>query len=151
MFWTIAIGFAVIYAVQTVTALFQAKNFMANFIRLRRLGPVAIGKKKGLFTAGAIVLFLLDDEGNIREGARLNGVTVLARFREFHAYDDQSIININPLTDKRFTKSLRQAVANARENYAVVHAGGVPTEPAAPLTQIGHRIKGLFHRNVAAA
>ncbi len=151
MFWTVAIGFAVIYVIQTVTALFQAKDFMAHFTRLRRLGPVAIGKKKGLFTAGAIVLLLLDDEGNIREGARLNGVTVLARFREFNDYTNRNIVTIDPMSDRRFTKSLRQALANARENYAVVHAGGVPVEPAAPLTQIGQRIKRIFHREVATA
>ena len=68
MFWTIAIAFAVIYGLNTILGLRQMKNFASEFRALRIRGRVAIGKRKGLLTAGAIVMFLLDEEGFIRDG-----------------------------------------------------------------------------------
>ena len=89
MFWTVLIAFAVVYLTQTFLALRQSKNFAATFTSLRRRGRVALGKKQGLLSAGALVLFLLDDDGRIVEGHKLSGVTVLSRFRVFDAFGNE--------------------------------------------------------------
>ncbi|WP_051208236.1 transcriptional regulator GutM [Propionicicella superfundia] len=150
MFWIFLIGFAVIYATQTVLALKQAKDFTRTFTALHRRGKVAIGKKKGLLTAGAIVMFLLDDAGGIAEGHRLNGVTVFARFRRWGAFDGADLISVAPETDRRFPRSVRQAVANARDNYRIVLTGGRPPEPPGPLTQIADRLRVVVRRSSRA-
>ena len=150
MFWPYLIGFAVLYALQTLLALRQAKNFSETFKHLRRRGPVAIGKNKGLLTAGAIVMLLVDADGVIICGTKLGGVTVLSRFRELDAFNGCSLLELAPERDRRFTKSLRRAVANARDNYAIVHAGGLPTEPPGPLTQMGSRARRLMRRPATA-
>ena len=150
MFWPYLIGFAVLYALQTLLALRQAKNFSETFKHLHRRGRVAIGKNKGLLTAGAIVMFLVDGDGSIVAGTKLGGVTVFSRFSELEAFNGLSILELAPERDRRFTKSLRQAVANARDNYAIVHAGGRPTEPPGPLTQIGSRARRLMGRPATA-
>ena len=150
MFWPYLIGFAVLYALQTLLALRQAKNFSETFKHLRRRGPVAIGKTKGLFTAGAIVMLQVDAHGVIVSGTKLGGVTVLSRFHELEAFNGCSLLELTPEQDRRFTKSLRQAVANARDNYAIVHAGGRPTEPPGPLTRLASRARHLTRRPATA-
>ena len=45
---------------------------------------------------GAIVLFGIDADGVITEGHRLNGVTVMARFRGFEDFTGQNITDIDP-------------------------------------------------------
>ena len=40
-----------------------------------------------MVTTGAIVMFLLDEDGTIVEGTRLTGVTVLSRFRPLPEFD----------------------------------------------------------------
>ncbi len=87
MFWFAAICFALVYVINMVLALLQSKNYTTTYTTLKRRGRVAIGKKKGLVTTGAIVMFLLDEDGNVVEGTRLTGITVLARFRAFPDFD----------------------------------------------------------------
>lgn len=146
MFWTILIGFAVIYATQTVLALRQANAFTRAFTALHRRGKVAIGKKKGLLTSGAIVMFLLDDAGTIVDGQRLNGVTVFAKFNRWDAFDGATLLAVKPEADRRFPKSVRQAVGNARDNYSIALTGAKPPEPPGPLTQLADRFRSVFRR-----
>lgn len=150
MFWTIAIAFAVIYGLNTILGLRQMKNFASEFRALRIRGRVAIGKKKGLLTAGAIVMFLLDEEGFIRDGRRLAGVSVLARFRQFDGFNGQTLLDVDASGDRRWTKSLRQAVDNARDNYRIVTDGGTAPDPLSPLAQLGASVKKIRRRPAAA-
>ncbi|QGF23240.1 transcriptional regulator GutM [Raineyella fluvialis] len=150
MFWTIAIAFAVIYLTQTVLGLRQSKNFATTFTAMRRRGRVAIGKKQGLVVAGAIVMFLLDAEGRIVEGRKLSGVTVLSRFRPFPAFDGEDLATLRPESDGRVNRSIRAAVANARENYRIIMGGGTAPEPPGPLAGIGSAVGRLFGRRVPA-
>ncbi|MFZ0530652.1 MAG: transcriptional regulator GutM [Propionicimonas sp.] len=146
MFWYFVIGFAVIYGTQTVLGLRQSKNYTGTYTALRRRGRVAIGKKKGLLTTGAIVMFGLDDLGRIVEGTRLTGVTVMARFRPFPLFDGLHITEIDAVGDSRLTGSMRAAVNNARDNYLFTLTGSVPPEPPGPITQLTNRLRKLVGR-----
>ncbi len=146
MFWQILIGFALVYVTQTVLALRQSKNYTTTYTSLRRRGRVAIGKKKGLLTTGAIVMFLIDESGTIVEGTRITGVTVLARFRPFPAFDGLPITELEASGDRQLTGSVRAAVNNARDNYLFASTGNVPPEPPGPLTQIADRVRALVGR-----
>ena len=150
MFWTVLIAFAVVYLTQTFLALRQSKNFAATFTSLRRRGRVALGKKQGLLSAGALVLFLLDDDGRIVEGHKLSGVTVLTRFRVFDAFDGCELAELTPETDRRFNRPVRAAVANARDNYRTVLAGKKPLDPPGPLAQISLAAGRLVRRRPVA-
>ena len=150
MFWTFLIGFAVLYLTQTVLGLRQSKNFADTFTAMRRRGKVALGKKQGLLVAGALVLFLLDDAGHIVEGRKLSGVTVLSRFKTFDAYNGLQLADLAPEGDRRFSKPLRDAVANARDNYRTVTDGGTAPEPLSPLAQLGASVKKIRRRPAAA-
>lgn len=146
MFWFAAICFALVYVTNVVLALMQSKNYTAAYTTLRRRGRVAIGKKKGLLTTGAIVMFLLDSKGAIVEGSRLTGVTVLARFRPFPEFDGLHLAELAATDDRRFTKSVRLAVDNARDNYLCWLTGQMPPEPGGPLSQLADRLRRLAGR-----
>ena len=107
---------------------------------------MAIGKKKGLLTTGAIAMFLIDEDGTIIEGTRLTGITVLARFRPFPEFDGLPIATIQTAGDRRFTRSVRLAVANARDNYLYWMTGQTPPEPPGPIGQLADALRKLAGR-----
>ena len=142
MFWLLVFTFAFVYVVQTFLGLRQAKHFAATFTMLRRRGRVAIGKRQAWFTAGAIVMFLLDDEGLIVEGRRMSGVTVLARFRSLPDFNGQALASIIPETSRAAGNAgLRAAVANARENYLIITSGGSRPRASTPFARIRDRVR----------
>lgn len=136
MLWFAIVALAFIYIVNTVLAFLQTKNYTSAFTTLRRRGRVAIGKKKGVFRSGAIVMLLLDENGTITDGARLTGVTVLSRFRPFGAFTGMRLADLDATGDRRMTTSVRQAVNNARDNYLFSLTGSVPPEPPGPLSRL---------------
>ena len=69
----LVIGLA--FVIQFVLRSFQMKNFNNEFVRMRRKGKVAIGRKSGGFHAGAIVMFRIDDEGIIQESKKIEAVS----------------------------------------------------------------------------
>ena len=146
MFWTFLIGFAIFYIIQTVLAMRQSKDFADTFTSMRRRGRVAIGKKQGLVVSGAFVLFLLDSDGRIVDGQKLSGVTVMSRFRTFDAYDGLDLATLSPENDRRFNKSVRAAVVNARNNYRIIMAGGTAPEPPGPFAGVSMAIRRRLTR-----
>ena len=60
----IALVIGLAFVIQFVLSSFQMKNFNNEFVRLRRKGKVAIGRKSGGFHAGAIVMFRIDEKAH---------------------------------------------------------------------------------------
>jgi DNA-binding transcriptional regulator of glucitol operon len=146
MFWFAIVGFAVVYGTNTVLALMQSKTYTTTFTTLRRRGRVAIGKKKGLLTTGAIVMFLVDEAGTVVDGTRLTGVTVLARFRPFGWFNGQPLATVDAGQERTLTRSVQLAVGNARDNYVLSLAGATVPEPPGPLTQWADSVRRRMGR-----
>jgi DNA-binding transcriptional regulator of glucitol operon len=146
MFWLLVCTFVVVYLIQMVLGLRQAKHFAENFSELRRRGRVAIGKRKGLFTAGALVMFLLNEDGIIVEGRRMTGVTVMARFRPLVGFNGEDLASITLAGDRRYSAGVRSAVENARENYLIITSGGVAAEPPTAIARMTTRLRSVFKR-----
>lgn len=142
MFWPVMIGFAVFYLLQTVLAMRQATNYTKHYGTMRRQGRVAIGKQKNLVANGAIVMFRLDESDVVVEGVRLSGVTVFSRFKPFTTFDGQRLADVDASTHREINKSLRAAVANARDNFLLVSEGRIPPEPPGPITKLFSRFGG---------
>lgn len=145
MFWTILAAVAVIYAANTVLSMRQMKHFSTTYSTLRRRGRVAIGKQKNAFTSGAIVMFLIDAEGRVVTGRVMTGITVWTRFKDLDAFDGLALGDLDPASI-RLSASTCRAVANARDNYLTVEAGGVPVEPPTPLMKIINRVDSRIGR-----
>ena len=83
MLWLIVIA-VFMWVLQLVLSILQFRRFAAHVKGMRREGRVAIGKAKGRFVAGAIVLFVIDGECRILRGEIMKGVTVFAGCLQSH-------------------------------------------------------------------
>lgn len=100
-----------------IFGILQIKNFNENYMELRRLGKVAIGRKKGKVTSGTIVLIRIEDDGLIVESRKMQGVTVIARVENFRGLEDKFIDKLTENDLKKFNKPLKKAILDAIKNY----------------------------------
>ncbi len=140
MFWPVLATVAIIYVCNATLAMRQMRNFSTTYTLLRKRGKVAIGKQKNALSRGAIVMFLLDDSDRVVAGRRMNGITVLARFRDFPVFDGLPVEEIDPAAGVRTDRGTRRAIANARDNVLTIRAGEIPVEPPAPLMKVINRV-----------
>ena len=61
------------FILQFLFSMVQMKGFNVHYGRMRKIGRVAIGKSKGGFHAGAMVMFAIDKRGMIKEGCFMRG------------------------------------------------------------------------------
>jgi len=146
MFWILIISLGVAWALQSVLSLQQMRRFSTLFVEMRKRGKVCMGKFSGGIVQGAIVLFLLDDDGRIVTGHRLNGVSVVARFKPFELYNGQYMGDIEPSLARPQGKSLTKALNNARSNYRVVTGGGEAPQPPTALGRTIDMISSKWRR-----
>lgn len=140
-YWFLIIVLGVSYLAQVGFSVFQLQDFAKTYGALRRRGKVAIGKRKNALSAGSIALFLIDDEGMIREARSLSGLTVLARFKPLEGFDGVGIVRVTEGPLARLPKGLRLAVLNARDNWLAVQLGETPEDPPGPFTRLLARFR----------
>lgn len=107
----------VMWILQTVLAIRQFNQFNRHIKELRKSGKVAIGKAKGKIRAGAIVMFLIDDDLNIIKGEIMNGFTSLARIKEFNKFNGINLMDLNLDMCKGLGKQVAEAVVATRKDY----------------------------------
>lgn len=150
MFWIFIIAIGISWVVQSFLSFKQTKAFTELFVDMRRRGKVCMGKFRGGIVQGAIVMFLLDDEGVIVTGQRLHGISVLARFRAFDDFDGAHMSRVDAQLAARHGKSLTKAVANARDNYRIISGGGEAPEPPTALSRTLDKVSSTWRRKPAA-
>jgi glucitol operon activator protein len=109
---------------QMVLGYLQIKHFSKAYAELRRVGKVAIGKKPGKIRSGTIVMFAVTNSGKILRAKKIQGVTVMAKVKDLHGFEDK---NIRTLEEKDLTqcnKLLKLAILDAVQNYKVIMSGG---------------------------
>ena len=84
MFWTFIVLGIVMWLLQGLLNIYQLKKFNKELKNLRQSGRVAIGKARGRFKAGCLLLLCIDDDCKIITGKKLQGVTSFARFKNFN-------------------------------------------------------------------
>ena len=119
MMWTLFIAAIAIWVLQTVLTLWQFRRFNRRLKELRQLGPVAIGKVKGRFLAGAIVLLCIDADCRIVKGEIMEGVTVFAKCRPFPALDGLNLLDLSEAIceEQGLTRQQVKAALSARQDY----------------------------------
>lgn len=130
------------FSLQFVFSMYQMKGFNKHYKALRRLGRVAIGKNKGGFYAGAIVMFAIDDHGVIIAGSCMEGFTFLARFKEFSHFNGENVGYLTKEHCKGIGKPLEKATMNATSNYNTIMSGEEVKEVPGLLTRIANFVFG---------
>ncbi|EGE53924.1 transcriptional regulator GutM [Streptococcus parauberis] len=113
------------YILQIIFGLKQLKNFNETYSELRKAGKVAIGKRSGKIKAGTIVMFAVDNSGKVLKAKRMQGVTIIAMFKDMPNYIGQDIHYLdhhNPLV-RQENKLLQAAIKDAQELFLRTEAG----------------------------
>lgn len=141
----IAIGIA--FMLQGLLSFFQMKHLTNEFLELRRKGKVAFGRKSGGFRAGAVVMFLIDEDGIIREGKKLEGTTAFARVKPLEGFEGRYIGSLTQADGPDHHKNLCKAIEDAALTYRKYTAGElVETTTPGPLQRAESAIGSLLDK-----
>ena len=91
----LGILFILAFILQYALTYVQLNSFKRSYSKLRRIGRVVIGRKKGAARAGAIVMLAIDGNDKVITGEAMQGVTVLARFKKFEYFNGLKVGTIN--------------------------------------------------------
>jgi glucitol operon activator protein len=116
------------FIVQMALGYLQLKNFTKAYAELRRIGKVAIGKKPGRIRAGTIVMFAISNNGNILKAKKMQGVTVMATFKELTGFEGKNLRNIKEEDMAHCNKLLKLAIKDAVSNFKIIMSGGTIPE-----------------------
>lgn len=117
MFWTFIVLGIIMWLLQGLLNIFQLKKFNKELKQLRQSGRVAIGKARGRFKAGCLLLLCIDDNCKIIKGKKLQGVTSFANFKNF---DDLNGLYLPDITENdclNFDKQTKLAILSAVDEY----------------------------------
>lgn len=109
----------VVWIAQTVLGLWQFKKFNAHLKSLRKEGRVAIGRARGRFSAGVLILFVIDSQCKILRGEIMEGRTVFAGFKPFDNFNGLTLFELSENLCKTMKLSSQQtaAVVSAQQEY----------------------------------
>lgn len=145
LFFTLMVFIGGAFLLQLFLGYFQMRHMSRTFVVMRRQGRVAIGRKRGNFRAGTIVFLAIDGKGKILDARKMQGVTILARFRELEPLVGEQIQSIDQRKVSVYNKLLQLAIADAANNYRIVAEGGTIEENhGTPLSTTLIGIKSVF-------
>lgn len=133
---------AAMFLIQAVLTSVQISHFNQEFVKLRRRGKVACGRQSGGFHAGAVVMFLIDENGIIREGKQLTGVTSFARVKPLDGFEGKFVGALTETDLPRHGKNLRKAILDAKDTYNKVMNGEIVPDKPSPFQRAGRALTG---------
>ena len=127
MLWLV-VAAVTVWILQTVLGLWQFKKFSNHIKELRKSGRVAIGRARGRFLAGVIVLLVIDNYCRIIKGEIMEGRTVFAGFKEFNILNGLTLFELSDELCKSLNLDFQRstAVMSAKqdyENYQIMQQG----------------------------
>ena len=145
---TILIVVGIAFLLQGLLGFLQMKHLTNEFLKLRRKGKVAFGRKSGGFRAGAVVMFLIDEDGIVREGKKLEGTTAFARVKPLEGFEGRYIGSLTQTDGPDRHKNLCKAIEDAALTYRKYTAGELVEETSAPgpLQRAESAISGLLDK-----
>ena len=133
---------AAMFFIQALLTSAQISHFNREFIKLRRRGKVACGRQSGGFHAGSVVMFLIDENGIIREGKQLTGVTSFARVKPLDGFEGKFVGGLTEDDLPRYGKNLRTAILDAKDTYTKVMNGEIVPDKPSPFQRAGRVLTG---------
>lgn len=146
-FYTLMIFIGGAFLLQMFLGYFQIRHFSRVFVRMRRQGRVAIGRRKGHLKSGTIVFLTVDSQGMILDAKKMQGVTILARFHSMENLVGESIQYIPKNKIEKYNKLIRLAIDDAINNYnTVVQGGTIQENQQSPIGNASVILKSLFRK-----
>lgn len=117
--WFLVATAVVVWVLQTALGFWQFKRFSNHVRDLRQFGRVAIGRARGRFSAGVLVLFVIDNECRIIKGEIMQGRTVFANCKPFDEFNGVTLFELSEeLCDSmKLPAQQKLAVISARQDY----------------------------------
>ena len=130
------------FALQYFLGFKQIKRFNDEYIKVRKEGRVAIGRRAGKIQSGTIILFVLDKEDRIRYGRKIQGTTIFAKFKDFNGFNGREIgeITLKDEEMKNEIKITRKTVMDAVNSYNIVKNGQIIPEKKSPFGQVYEKL-----------
>lgn len=117
MFWILVVLAIAMWLLQGLFSVLQLKKFNKELKSLRKSGRVAIGKARGRFKAGCLLLLCIDENCKIITGKKLQGVTIFAGFKDFTDLNGMVLTDITENTCQAFDKQTKAAILSAVDEY----------------------------------
>lgn len=124
MIWFLMILMGLAWLVQSILGFFQIRNFNRQYSKLRSLGRVAIGKRKGMFSAGTVVMLAINKKAEIIDAKIMQGVTVFSRIKPLKGLEDKHLLKLSKTDLGKFDKLTASAIQDAVASYEVISKGG---------------------------
>lgn len=145
IFWVLFALLIPAYLLQAYFGFKQIKKFGHEYQQMRKEGKVAIGRHSGKIIAGTIVMLVLDDDGYICYGRKLQGISVFAKFKDFNRLNDRQLgaitIDDPALADEM--KNTKKAVKEAIDNYNLVTNNQPIPEKKTPLGSLWDKVTNI--------
>lgn len=78
-----ALGFIfIMWMIQGILSYFQIRHFRKRMADLKRKGRILIGRQKGRFVAGSIVILVIDNDKTVIDAEEMSGFTVFNKFKK---------------------------------------------------------------------
>ena len=87
-------------------------------------------------------MFLIDENGIIREGKQLTGVTSFARVKPLDGFEGKFVGGLTENDLPRHGKNLRKAILDAKETYNKVMNGEIVPDKPSPFQRAGRALTG---------
>lgn len=116
MFWFVFLAVGA-WIIQGLLSFWQLKHFNQRFKLLRKDGRVVVGKSKGRFSAGVVLMFCLDPDCNIIKGEKMEGISIFAKLKPFHTFNHLNLFQLEESKCIGLSKTASNAVMNAIDNY----------------------------------
>ncbi|RKL64910.1 transcriptional regulator [Salipaludibacillus neizhouensis] len=138
----ILIGLA--WLVQSFLGFLQIQHFNKHFVEMRRKGKVAIGRRRGFFRAGTVVLLGVNSRKEIIDARKMQGITVLSKVKVLKGLEQKSILKIKEVDLKQYDVLTAASIQDAVFQYkTVVLEGGEVLEHPSLFKKISNKFLKL--------
>lgn len=119
----IAVAIMAAWVLQTSLGTFQIRNFNKHYTAFKRNGKVSIGRSKGIFRTGVVLLMSVGHGRRVNAAKKMQGVTIFARFKDYDLLEGQDLLHVEPSVYNQMDRFTRKALDEAVEVYKRVAKG----------------------------
>lgn len=135
------------WILQTVLGTTQVKNFNKHYSELRNNGRVSIGRSKGTFRTGVVLLMSIDKRRRIQIARKMQGLTIFAKFKDFDLLVGQDLLHIDTEVYNKMDRYTKKAFDEAIEVYKKVAKGEEIPATKSPFGKLVSPFNKSFNRS----